>query len=56
LYADGDLKLDKVGPFNTVHFVNIRAGKSASDLCDVDDGFVSIQRLEGNAWTLASIF
>jgi hypothetical protein len=56
LYAEGDLKLDKPGPFNAAHFVNIRAGKSASDLSDVDDEFVSIYRLAGDAWTVASNF
>jgi hypothetical protein len=54
LHAEGDLKLDKLGPFNAAHFVNIRAGRSASDLRDVDDDHVSIYRLEGDAWTMAT--
>jgi hypothetical protein len=56
LYAEGDLKLDKLGPFNVAHFVNIRAGGSASDLQDVDDQYVSIYRLESDTWTMASSF
>ncbi len=56
LYAEGDLKLDKLGPFNTAHFLNIRAGRSASDLQDVDDEYVFIYRLAGDAWTMASSF
>ncbi len=56
LYAEGDLKLDKLGPFNAAHFVNIRAGRSAADLRDVDDEHVSIYKLEGDAWTLVSNF
>jgi hypothetical protein len=56
LYAEGDLKLDKLGPFNAAHFVNIRAGRSASDLRDVDDDHMSIYRLEGDALTMASNF
>jgi len=32
LHAEGDLKLDKLGPFKVAHFVNIRAGGSATDL------------------------
>jgi len=48
LHAEGELKLDKLGPFNAAHFVNIRAGGSASDLQDVDDQYVSIYRLEGD--------
>jgi hypothetical protein len=54
LYAEGDLKLDKLGPFNAAHFVNIRAGRSASDLREVNDDHVSIYRLEGDAWTVAA--
>ncbi len=56
LYAEGDLKLDKLGPFNAVHFVNIRAGASASDLRDVDDEYVSIYRLDGDTWMTAANF
>lgn len=56
LYAEGDLKLDKLGPFNAAHFVNIRGGASASDLQDVDDQYVGVYRLEGDTWTMASNF
>ena len=56
LYAEGDLKLDKLGPFNAAHFVNIRAGGSASDLQDVDDQYVFIYRLESDTWTMAANF
>ena len=56
LYAEGDLKLERLGPFNAVHFLNIRAGRSPSDLRDVADEFVSIYRLEGDSWTVVSNF
>jgi hypothetical protein len=56
LYAEGDLKLDRLGPFNAAHFLKIRAGGSASDLQDVDDEYVFIYRLEGDAWTMGSNF
>lgn len=56
LYAEGEVKLDKLGPFNAVHFMNIRAGRSASDLQDVNDDHVSIYRLEGDTWTVAANF
>ncbi len=56
LHAEGDLKLDKVGPFNAAHFVNIRAGGSASDLQDVDDEYVSIYRLDSDTWIMAANF
>jgi hypothetical protein len=56
LYAEGDLKLDKLGAFNAAHFQKIRAGVSAADLQDVDDEYVFIYRLEGDAWTVAAGF
>ena len=56
MYAEGDLKLDKVGPFNAAHFVNVRGGKSADNLQDVDEEFVSIYRLDGDTLMMASFF
>ena len=56
LYAEGDLKLDKVGPFNAAHFVNVRGGTSADSLQDLDDEFVSIYRLDGDSLSMASFF
>jgi hypothetical protein len=56
MYAEGDLKLDKVGPFNAAHFVNVRGGRSADHLQDVDDEFVSIYRLDGDTLLMASFF
>src|SRR5512140_1003849 len=35
LYSEGDLKLEKVGPFKSARFSHIRAGDSASNLDDV---------------------
>jgi hypothetical protein len=56
MYAEGDLKLDKVGPFNAAHFVNVRGGNSPDNLQDVDDEFVSVYRLDGDTLTMASFF
>ena len=56
LHAEGDMRLDKLGPFNAVHFVHIRAGGSAANLQDVDDEYVSVYRLEGDTWTMAASF
>ncbi len=56
LHAEGDLKLDKLGPFSAAHFVNIRAGRSADELQDVDDEYTSIYRLEADTWTMAVNF
>jgi hypothetical protein len=56
IYAEADLKLDKVGPFNAAHFVNVRGGRSADNLQDLDDEFVSVYRLDGDTLTVASFF
>jgi hypothetical protein len=56
LYATGAVKLEKLGPFSSVRFSDIRAGSSASDLNEVDDEYVSIYRLDEDSWTLASNF
>jgi hypothetical protein len=53
LHAEGDLKLEKVGPFNAARFLNIRAGSS---LDEVDDVYVSVYTLDGDNWTMASNF
>lgn len=46
LYAEGDLKIEKHGPFNALKFTNIKAGRTASDtLNDVDDDRTSIYQL-----------
>jgi len=56
LYAIGDLKLERLGPFNSVRFFHIRAGGSAADLQDVDEEFVSIYVLDTDTWTMAANF
>ena len=56
MHAEGDLKLDKVGPFNAAHFVNVHGGTSADNLQDVDDEFISIYRLDGDTLMMASFF
>jgi hypothetical protein len=56
LYAEGDLKLEKLGPFSVARFMNIRGGGSASNLQDVDDVYVSVYVLDDDTWTMASGF
>jgi hypothetical protein len=56
LYAEGDLKLDKLGPFSTARFMNLRAGRSGSDLRAVDEEYVSVYRIDGDLWTVAANF
>lgn len=55
LYAEGDLKAEKLGPFSVLKFTNIKAGRSADDsLQSVDDDRTSIYQLSGDTLTLAS--
>ena len=54
--AKGDFKLEKLGPFKAARFFHIKAGQSASNLEDSDEEYVSIYRLDGDTWTLASYF
>ena len=56
LHAEGDLKLEKLGPFNSVRFFHIRGGQSPSDLQEVDDEYTSIYTLDEDSWTLATNF
>ena len=45
LYAEGDVKLDKVGPFKTIVLSNIKAGQSSADSSPIDDTYTSIYKL-----------
>ena len=56
IHAEGELKLEKLGPFNSARFLHIRGGDSPSNLDDVDDEYVSIYALDGDTLTLASNF
>src|SRR5262245_50058009 len=56
LYAEGDFKLEKIGPFNSAKFYHIKGGQSASNLEEVDDEYVSIYTLVSDTWTMASHF
>jgi uncharacterized protein (TIGR03067 family) len=56
LYAEGDFKLEKLGPFSAARFSHIRGGNSPTNLDDVDDVYVGIYTLDGDSWTMASNF
>ena len=56
LFAEGDLKLEKLGPFDCAKLTNIRGGTSSSDLVDVDDEYVCIYVLDGDTWRVAVNF
>jgi hypothetical protein len=56
LYAEGNMKLEKIGPFSAARFVSIRGGTSADNLQDVDDEYVSVYRLDGDTLAMATSF
>lgn len=56
LYAEGALKLEKLGPFNSVKFFDIRGGSSPSNLDEVDDEFSAVYMLDSDKWTIAANF
>ena len=56
LYAEGEIKLEKLGPFQVIAFTKIKAGQSASELEPVDDDRTSIYQLGDDTWTLGSNF
>jgi hypothetical protein len=54
--AQGDFKLDKLGPFKAVRFFHIKGGEPGSDLNDMDDEYQAVYMLSEDTWTLASNF
>jgi hypothetical protein len=57
LYAEGDVKVDKAGPFKTVVFSNIKGGQSSSDSSPIDDTYTSIYKLEDDGtWLVVMNF
>ncbi len=56
LYAEGEVKAERLGTFKTAKFFNIQGGTSASDLQAVDDDRTVFYALEGNELTVAENF
>jgi len=55
-HAEGDFKLEKLGPFNCARFSSIHGGRSASEMRAIDDEYVLIYTLDGDTWTTAMNF
>ncbi|MBI3853507.1 MAG: hypothetical protein HY298_24940 [Verrucomicrobia bacterium] len=55
-YAEGDIKLEKLGPFNSLKFVNMKIGQSPSDTQAFDEERAAIYQLEEGTLTMASNF
>lgn len=56
LYAEGDIKLEKLGPFKSIKFFNMKAGASATEAESISEERVSIYQLGDGTWTLGSNF
>jgi hypothetical protein len=56
LYAEGDVKIEKHGPFNALKFHNIKGGESADSLESVDDDRIVIYQLGYDTLTIAENF
>ena len=56
LYAEGDVKVERLGPFKVAKFSNIQGGTSASELQSVDDDRTIFYSLEGNELTVGENF
>lgn len=56
IYAEGDVKVETLGPFKTARFYNIQGGRSPSDLQPVDDERTVIYTLGYNELTAAVNF
>jgi hypothetical protein len=54
LYAIGDIKTERLGPFNILKVMNIKAGGSESEAEPIDDDRQIIFTLRDDALTLAS--
>ena len=56
LYAEGDVKLEKHGPFNALKFHNMKAGESADNIESVDEERTVIYQLGSDTLTVAADF
>lgn len=55
-YAVGNVQLQKLGPFNSIKFMNMEIGESVANTQAFDEDRVSIYQLAGDTLTLASDF
>jgi hypothetical protein len=56
IYAEGDVKVETLGPFKTARFYSIQGGRSPSELQPVDDDRTVIYTLGSNELTAAVNF
>ena len=56
LYAEGEVKAERLGPFKAAKFFNIQGGRSTSDLQPVEDDRTVIYRLAENELSMATDF
>ncbi len=56
IYAVGEVKTEKLGPFSVAKFFNIKGGESSSDLQAIDDDRVQVYMLDFDKLRMASGF
>ena len=56
LYAEGSIKLEKLGPFSAIKFFNLKAGDSPAQTESVDEERQAIYQLSEGMFTMASNF
>jgi len=56
LYAEGDVKLEKHGPFSALKFHNMKAGQSVDTIESVDEERTVIYQLGSDTLTVAADF
>lgn len=56
LYAEGNIKLEKLGPFNVMKITGIKAGASAAEAEPIYDDRTLIYQLGYDTWTVAVNF
>ena len=56
LYAEGTVKVEKLGPFSVMKVIDIKAGQSESNVQPIDDERVNIYQLGYDTLTMASNF
>jgi uncharacterized protein (TIGR03067 family) len=56
LYAEGKVKLEKLGPFKAINFTDIKGGQSSQQLDSIDDAYTCIYLLDGDTWQVVMNF
>ncbi len=56
LFAEGEVKTEKLGPFSVAKFFNIKGGESSTDLQSIDDDHTLVYSLDFDKLRMAAGF